>query len=466
MPAAGEPVADIPFAATEACARALDAADPLSRYRERFCIPRSHGGAADGSPAIYFCGNSLGLMPRATRAAVLQELEDWERLGVEGHFKGRHPWYPAHEALREPGARLVGALPHEVVFMNGLTVNLHLLMVSFYRPTSERFAILVEDAAFPSDTYALQTQIRFHGRDPADALIRLAPRAGEHTLRTEDILERIERSGPQLALVMLGGVNFLTGQAFDMPAIAAAAQRVGARVGFDLAHAAGNIELQLHDWNVDFAAWCTYKYLNSGPGAVAGAFVHERHVGDAGLPRFGGWWGNDPATRFRMHLERGFVPVASADAWQLSNPPVLALAPVRVSLGVFYEAGMPALAAKSRRLSGYLRFLLDAMPSGRYEVITPRETPDAGRPDSPRPVCGAPLSILARERPDSPRPVCGAQISILVRERPRELFSALEAAGVVCDFREPNVIRVAPVPLYNTFYEVWRFAEVLRGHTV
>ncbi|QOJ14291.1 MAG: kynureninase [Planctomycetia bacterium] len=427
---------EIPYHASEACARALDAADPLARFREYFCIPK----AKNGAPAIYFCGNSLGLMPRASRDAVLQELDDWERLGVDGHFHGAHPWYPYHEELRNPGARLVGALPREVVFMNGLTVNLHLLMVSFYRPSETRYRILVEDAAFPSDTYALQTQIRYHGRDPADALVRIGPRPGEHTLRTADILARIDRERSQLALVMVGGVNFLTGQAFDMPAIAAAAHKAGAVVGFDLAHAAGNLELRLHDWNVDFAAWCTYKYLNSGPGAVAGAFVHERHLGDASLPRFGGWWGNDPATRFRMHLESEFRPVATADAWQLSNPPVLAMAPVRVSLGMFDDATLPALRQKSRRLTGYLQFLLDAMPTGRYEVITPRESPD------------------------QPAPVRGAQLSILAKDRPRELFSELEAAGVVCDFREPNVIRVAPVPLYNTFHEVWRFADVLGRH--
>lgn len=432
-----ERIANVPhrpeydFQTSADSARGLDASDPLRAFRDRFFIPPGH----DGSPQIYLCGNSLGLQPKATRDAVLAELDDWARLGVEGHFHGRHPWYPYHEFVRETGARLVGALPHEVVFMNSLTVNLHLMMVTFYRPTRERYRILIEDAAFPSDTYAVRTQIRCHGFDPADALVVARPRAGESALRTEDVEALLEREGARIALVMLSGVNYFTGQVFDMQRIAAAARRQGCRVGFDLAHAAGNVELRLHDWNVDFAAWCTYKYLNSGPGAVAGCFVHERHAKDTALPRFGGWWGNAPATRFRMHLEPEFVPVASADAWQLSNPPILALAPVRVSLGIFDEAGMAALREKSCRLTAYLQLLLDQLPSRRYTTITPREP-------------------AAR----------GAQVSLLAHERPRELHQALIAADVVCDFREPNVIRVAPVPLYNTFMDVWRFVQVLAKH--
>lgn len=419
------------FQPSEDFARAQDAADRLAPFREQFLIPPQR----DGTPAIYLCGNSLGLQPRTVRAALGAELDDWAGLAVEAHFHGRHPWYSYHELLREPGARLVGALPHELVYMNGLTVNLHLLMVSFYRPTAQRYKILIEDCAFPSDTYAVRTQIRYHGRDPAEALLVARPRPGEHTLRTADLLELIEREGPRLALVLLSGVNYFSGQVFDLPALTAAGQRCGALVGFDLAHAAGNIPLHLHDWNVDFAAWCNYKYCNSGPGAVAGAYVHERHARDPHLPRFGGWWGNDPATRFRMHLEPEFKPAPSADAWQLSNPPIFALAPVRVALELFDQASMPALRAKSERLTGYLQYLLDRMPSQRYTVITPR---------------------AAGER--------GCQLSILVHQRPRELFSALQAAGVVCDFREPNVVRIAPVPLYNTFHEVWRFAAVLRAH--
>ncbi len=419
------------FAEDHAGALALDAGDPLRGWRAEFQIPRN----ADGSPKVYFCGNSLGLQPKRTRAAVEQELTDWAELAVDGHFRARHPWYPYHEFLRDAGARLVGALPREVVYMNGLTVNLHLMMVSFYRPTRERYRILIEDTAFPSDTYAVQTQLRLHGFDPADGLLTVRPRPGEYAVRTEDIESLLARDGARIALVLLSGVNYFTGQVFDMPRIAAAARRAGCVVGFDLAHAAGNVPLGLHAWDVDFACWCTYKYLNSGPGSVAGCFVHERHLGRDDLPRLGGWWGNDPATRFRMHLNDAFVPVASADAWQLSNPPILSMAAVRASLEIFDQVGMAALREKSLRLTGYLQHLLDQMPSARYTVITPREP-------------------AAR----------GCQLSILAHDRPRELHDGLEAAGVVCDFREPNVIRVAPTPLYNTYEEVWRFAQMLRRH--
>lgn len=415
----------------EAYARKCDAQDPMREFRARFHIPRRAGG----TPVIYLCGNSLGLQPVSVRGWIDQELRDWADLGVDAHFRGAHPWYPYHEALREPGARLVGALPHEVVFMNGLTVNLHLLMVSLFRPTPQRNRILIENAAFPSDTYAVRSQARCHGLDPDDAIIVARPRTGEHTLRTEDVLDRIEQERDRLALVMMSGVNYFTGQWFDIPAITRAAQACGAIAAFDLAHAAGNVPLRLHEWGVDFAVWCTYKYLNSGPGAVAGCFVHERHARNTELPRFGGWWGNDPATRFRMHLEPEFRPVDRADAWQLSNPPIFSLAPVRASLELFDEAGIDRLREKSLRLTGYLEYLLDRLPSGRYEVITPRDP-------------------AAR----------GCQLSLYAHDRPKELFRALEADGVVCDFREPNVIRVAPVPLYNTYQDVWRFAEVLARH--
>ncbi len=419
------------FQPTEACATALDAADPLAKWRDQFHFPPG----PDGKPTLYFCGNSLGLQPKRTREAVLEELDDWARLGVEGHFHARHPWYPVHEEFRECGARLVGARPGEVVMMNGLTVNLHLLMVSFYRPTAQRFKILIEDAAFPSDIYAAQSQLRVHGFDPTDGLVVARPRAGEHTLRTDDIVELLREKGASIALVMLSGVNYFSGQWFDMPAITAAAQEQGCVVGFDCAHAAGNVPLSLHDWNVDFAAWCNYKYLNCGPGAVAAAFVHERHGRNTDLPRFAGWWGNDPATRFRMHLNEAFEPVASAEAWQLSNPPILAMAALRASYAIFDEVGMPALRAKSERLTAYLQFLIDQLPSNRFKVITPR-APGAR----------------------------GCQLSIFALDRPKELHDALTQAGVVCDFRPPNVVRVAPVPLYNSFEDVWRFSRVLAAH--
>lgn len=419
------------FDPDESFARAQDAVDPLARFRERFLIPRR----PDGQPVIYLCGNSLGLQPRSAAEIVNQELRDWAELAVDAHFRGQRPWYPYHEQLREAGARLVGAEPREVVFMNGLTVNLHLLMATFYRPSPQRFAILIEDCAFPSDIYAAQTQIRFHGYDPDVGLRVARPRPGEPTLRMEDIEQLLAREGSRIALVLLGGVNYFTGQFLDLPRITAAAHAQGCVAAFDLAHAVGNVPLRLHEWNVDFAAWCTYKYLNSGPGALAGCFIHDRHVRDVSLPRLGGWWGNDPATRFRMHLNESFQPVASADAWQLSNPPILSAAPLVASLQIFDEAGIGPLREKSRRLTGYLEFLLDRMPSERYTVITPRDPEQRG-----------------------------CQLSILAHHRPRELFQALEHDGVVCDFREPNVIRVAPVPLYNTFHDVWRFAEILRRH--
>jgi kynureninase len=420
------------FSADEEFALQQDRVDPLRSFRDRFFLPLD----AEGKPLIYFVGNSLGLMPRASRQIVEQELDDWAKFAVDGHFAAATPWYSYHETLREPAARLVGAQPNEVVCMNSLTVNLHLLMATFYRPTPERRKILMEEPAFPSDTYAIQSQILHHGFDPEDSLLLARPREGEHTIRHEDIEALLEREGREIALVLFAGVNFFTGQLFDIAGITAAAQKQGCRVGIDLAHAAGNAPLALHDWNVDFAVWCSYKYLNSGPGAVAGAFVHERHATNRDLPRFAGWWGNDPATRFRMQLERDFVPVQSADAWQISNPPILAMAPLRTSLAIFDEAGgMEKLREKSARLTGYFQFLLDRASSQLCEVITPRQP---------------------NER--------GCQLSILVHEHPKELFEKLEAAGVKCDFREPNVIRAAPTPLYNTFHEVWRFAQILAGH--
>jgi kynureninase len=416
------------YEGSEGFAARLDERDPLAKHRARFAIPLR----PDGEPVLYLNGNSLGLMPKTARELVLQELDDWAALAVEAHFKGRTPWYSYHEVFREIGARLVGAVPGEVVMMNGLTVNLHLMMATFYRPTSSRHKILIEDGAFPSDAYAAQSQLALHGFDPAESLIRVAPREGERFLRTEDLVELLATRGGEIALVLLPGVQYYTGQLLDIPAITAAAREAGCVAGWDLAHAAGNVPLRLHDWDVDFAAWCSYKYLNAGPGGIAGCFVHERHGSGDGLPRMAGWWGNDPQTRFRMDLEREFVPQAGADGWQLSNPPILAMAPLRASLQIFEEAGMESLRRKSVVLTGYLEWLLDRTAGNRLEVITPRD-PEAR----------------------------GCQLSLRVLDRPEEARAALEEAGVVLDFRPPDVLRVAPVPLYNTFREVWRFAQIL-----
>jgi kynureninase len=420
------------FSADEQFALQLDSEDPLRHLREKFHLPLGK----DGESLIYFAGNSLGLMPKSARQIVEEELDNWAKLGVDAHHATGTPWYTYHEALREPTARLVGTKPIEVICMNSLTVNLHLMMATFYRPTKSRFKILMEDPAFPSDTYAIKTQIVHHGLDPNDALILARPRKEEFTIRVEDIIDLIEKHADQLAVVMLAGVNFFTGQLFDIEKITAAAQAHGIVVGFDLAHAVGNVPLSLHDWNVDFAVWCSYKYLNAGPGAVAGVFVHGRHATNTKLPRLAGWFGNDPNTRFRLHLEPEFIPVASADGWQISNPPIFAMAPLRASLAIFDDAGgMEALSAKSIRLTGYLEFLLTEIGSKKFTVITPRE-PDAR----------------------------GCQLSILAHEHPKELWKELETANVKCDFREPNIIRVAPTPLYNTFHEVWRFARILAQH--
>jgi kynureninase len=418
----------------------LDAADELARFRERFYIPRS----ANGNESIYFTGNSLGLMPKAAREYIEQELMDWETLGVEGHLNARHPWLAYHEFLAEHMAGIVGAKPIETVVMNSLTVNLHLLMVSFYRPVGKRRKIVIEKGAFPSDQYAVVSQIRFHtqemfgdpGQRPTAAargsdLIELAPRDGETTLRTADIVETIEHDGDEIALILLGGVNYYTGQAFDIPVITETGHKVGALVGFDLAHAAGNIELKLHDWDVDFAAWCSYKYLNGGPGSVGGAFVHERYARNFDLPRFAGWWGHDKETRFLMGPD--FVPLAGAEGWQISNPPILQMAALRASLEIFDQAGMPALVEKSRRLTGYLESLIDDIGDDRIEIITPRDPEQRG-----------------------------CQLSIRVRNSDKPLYEQLVTTGVFADWREPDVIRVAPVPLYNSFEDVFAFVEVLR----
>lgn len=414
-------------------AREQDAADPLRSCREKFCLPTDERG----KPLIYLCGNSLGLMPKRAREIVQQELADWERLAVEGHFHGKTPWYSYHEVFRETGARLVGARPGEVVMMNSLTVNLHLMMMSFYQPTAKRYRILIEDPAFPSDLYAVTSHMNARGIDPAKGLMQLRARAGEALIRTDDVEALLREEGESIALVMLGGVNFLTGQVLDIDRITHAAKARGCAVGWDLAHAAGNVPLQLHEagnGGIDFACWCSYKYLNSGPGAIAGCFVHECHANRPEIPRFSGWWGNDPATRFRMQLESQFVPRAGADGWQISNPPILSMAPLQASLELFDQAGMAALRAKSQRLTGYLHWLLEHDRSGAFRIVTPGE-PEAH----------------------------GCQLSLEIAGKAREQFTAWQKAGVVCDFREPNVVRVAPTPLYNTFEDVWRFAAIAGG---
>ncbi len=407
-------------------AQQLDRRDELSEFRDRFCIPKTD----DGDDVLYLCGNSLGLQPTETSEYIDAELATWAQQGVEGHFDEDAPWYSYHELLSEPLADIVGANPREVVAMNSLTTNLHLLMVSFYRPTDERFKIMIEGGAFPSDRYAVASQADFHGYDPEEAIVELTPRDGEHRLRTEDIEAAIERHGDELALVMLGGVNYYTGQFFDLERITEAGHGVGAQVGFDLAHAAGNVELKLHDWGPDFAAWCSYKYLNAGPGAVSGVFVHDRHADAVDLPRFAGWWGTDPETRFDMGPT--FEPQSGAAGWQLSNAPILSMAALRASLALFSEAGMDALCEKSRKMTGYLLELLDELPGDRFEVITPGE-PDAR----------------------------GCQVSIYAHDGADALYADLQDADVVCDYRKPGVIRIAPVPLYNSFEDVWKFWRVL-----
>ncbi len=415
------------FEVTQSFARKMDEADSLKHFRDKFYIPKQ----PNGEEVIYFTGNSLGLQPKTARSYIEQELKDWETLGVEGHFKARNPWMPYHKFLTEQMANIVGAKPIEVVVMNSLTVNLHLLMASFYRPTKERHKIIIEAGAFPSDQYAVASQIKFHGFDIENSLVELKPKENETCLRTEDIEQTIAENGDSIALILLGGVNYYTGQAFDMKRITEAGRKAGAVVGFDLAHAAGNIELKLHDWNADFAAWCSYKYLNSGPGGIAGVFVHEKHSQNFDLPRFAGWWGHDKETRFLMGSE--FMPMKGAEGWQLSNPPIFQLAALKASLDIFEEAGMNNLIEKSRQLTGYLEFLLGEIHDARISVITPSN---------------------AQER--------GCQLSIRVKNSDKNLFKAISDKGVIADWREPDVIRVAPVPLYNSFTDVFRFAEILK----
>lgn len=416
-----------------ACAAELDRADPIAPFRQKFHLPQH-----DGRDEIYLCGNSLGLQPRDTARYVQEELEDWQRLGVKAHFDGRRPWMPYHEIFTESTARLVGALPLEVVNMNSLTVNLHLMMTSFYRPTPQRHKIVIERGAFPSDRYAVDSQLKLHGLDPDESLIELMPEAGRAYMEESEIEALLQAEGDSIALLMLPGVQYYSGQAFDMARITRAGHKAGCVVAFDLAHAVGNLPLKLHDWGVDFAVWCNYKYMNAGPGAVAGCFVHERHARDFGRPRLAGWWGHDKASRFRMGPE--FMPMAGAEGWQLSNPPVLGLAPLLASLQIFDEAGMDRLRAKSLALTGYLEYLLKEKLAEEVEILTPADPARRG--------CQLSLRLHAGRR------------------AARQVFEQLEAAGVTGDWREPDVIRVAPVPLYNSYADVYAFVDILAGLVV
>jgi kynureninase len=405
-------------------ALSLDAKDTLKKYRKEFYYPLQK----NGEECIYMCGNSLGLQPVKTRKYLNQELEDWSTLGVEGHFQAKNPWMPYHEYLTESYAKIVGAKTTEVVAMNTLTVNLHLMMVSFYRPTKKRYKIIIEADAFPSDIYAVESQIQYHGLKLEKTLIKLKPRKGESLIRTEDIQKLIEREGSNTALIMLGGVNYYTGQVFDFEKITQIAQKKGINVGFDLAHAAGNVRLELHKWGVDFAVWCSYKYLNSGPGSVAASFVHEKHH-NSKMPRFAGWWGHEKSDRFKMPDK--FSAISSAEGWQLSNPPILSLAAIRASLSIFDEIGMDKLISKSKELSDYLIYLLNSIETDRIEIITGEKR--------------------------------GCQISIRVKNSDKKLFDIITDKGVLADWREPDVIRVAPVPLYNSFLDVFNFYKILKS---
>jgi kynureninase len=415
------------FETSQEFAQKMDEQDPLKNYRDQFHIPKH----TTGTDILYFCGNSLGLQPKKVASYLQQELNDWKEFGVEGHFHAKNAWMPYHEYFSKNLAKIVGAQEQEVVVMNTLTTNLHLMMVSFYRPTAKRNKIVMEKAAFPSDKYAMDSQIRFHGYNPEESLIQLTPREGEETLRTEDIEAVIRKNGEEIALVMIGGVNYYTGQFFDLEHITKVGHEVGAMVGFDLAHATGNVVLKLHDWNIDFAVWCHYKYLNSGPGAIAGAFVHDKHLRDPNIPRFEGWWGHDKKTRFLMGDT--FVPMASAESWQLSNAPVFSMTPLLASLELFAEVGMKKLNEKSSLLTTYMEFLLLDINSDRINIITPKNPKDRG-----------------------------CQLSIQVKNGNKVLFDTITARGIIADWREPDVIRVAPIPLYNSFMDVYKFVEILK----
>lgn len=406
-------------------AKGEDQVDILGHFRTRFLFPQHNG-----KDVIYMCGNSLGLQPQSVGYLMQQELKDWAQHGVEGHFRAAIPWFSYHHAFSERLGRLVGAGKDEVVATNTLTVNLQLLMISFYRPQGKRYKIMMEAGAFPSDQYAVETQVRMHGYEPDDAIIEIAPRAGAHIIEEADIIKAIEEAGDSLALVMFGGVNYYTGQYFDMKSITGAAHKVGAYAGYDLAHAVGNIPLQLHDWDVDFACWCSYKYLNSGPGGVGGLYVHEKHYSNPGIFRLAGWWGNEEKDRFKMR--KGFIPQNNAGSWQMSNAPVFNMVAHNAALDIHDKAGIKALREKSEKLTGYMEYLLRQITHLSFQIITPTDP--------------------ARR---------GCQLSLLFTDRGREVFDALTNHGVIADWREPNVIRIAPVPLYNTFEDAYRFYEIL-----
>ncbi len=409
-------------------AKEQDQNDPLRRFRNQFHIPKDK----NGEEQVYLCGNSLGLQPKLTQEYIQQELEDWSNLGVEGHTEAKNPWMPYHEFLTEKMAKIVGAKPSEVVMMNTLSVNLHLMMVSFYQPTSERFKIIIESDAFPSDKYAVESQLKFHGHDPKDSLILWEPREGEELCHFEDLEKIMETEGDQVALLLIGSTNYYTGQSFPLKKITELGHRHGAKVGFDLAHGAGNIQPNLHETGPDFAVWCSYKYLNSGPGSVGGCFVHERHANNKELKRFTGWWGHNKQTRFNMRHE--FDPIPGAEGWQLSNPPILSLAAIRASLAIFDEAGFENIRAKSVKITNYLEYLLKEIEGDQIEIITPQNPEERG-----------------------------CQLSIKVKNANKILFDKLMAAGVISDWREPNVIRVAPAPLYNSFEDVYKMVERLKA---
>ncbi len=411
---------------TQAFAKEMDTKDPLASFRDKFYIPRH----SDGKEAVYLCGNSLGLQPKLTHEYLLQELEDWKNLGVEGHLHAKHPWMPYHEFLTENMAKLLGAKPIEVVVMNSLTVNLHLMMTSFYRPTPRRRKVLIEYSPFPSDMYAVKSQVAFHGGDPDHDIIQMMPTKGSDIVSMQEYKRLLDEHSEQIALILIGGVNYYTGQLYPLKEMTKLAQDEGIVIGFDLAHAVGNVPLDLHEIACDFAVWCSYKYLNSGPGSLGGCFVHERHAYHFNLPRFAGWWGQDKATRFKMGPD--FHPIPGAEGWQLSNPPILSMAAIRASLEIFTEAGIEHLHAKSIKLTGYLEYLIKQIPTDEIELITPTDPYQRG-----------------------------CQLSIRVKNADKKLFDEITRKGVVADWREPDVIRVAPVPLYNTYLDVYRFVNIL-----
>ncbi len=417
------------YEATAAYARGMDAADPLAPFKEQFHFPQHNG-----QNSIYFCGNSLGLQARTVEAAIRQELEDWRNMAVEGYFRAKHPWLYYQYNFSAALAAMMGCGEEEVTVMNTLTVNLHLMLQSFYRPGKERFKIIMEAGAFPSDQYAVETLVKLHGLRPEEAIVEIHPRSGEKLLRTDDILAVIREQGPALALVLMGGINYYTGQFYDMPAITAAAHAAGAYAGWDLAHVAGNIPLELHNWEVDFAVWCSYKYLNGGPGAAGGLYVHSRFGNDPAFPRLGGWWGNDEKTRFNM--EKGFVPRNGAAGWQISTAQVFNMAALKASLEMLNEAGMPRLRAKSIALTGYLEYLLRQLPLP-CEIITPEDPQQRG-----------------------------AQLSLYFPENGKAIHTQMMEQGIICDYREPGVIRLAPAPMYCSFTDVFRLYEVLRNFNV